>query len=632
MGKTNTRAIATLAQPLILLMTIALMPSPTRAQFYTEDFDDWSASDFDNGFCEVRWCDATDLSTSVSCSPSVSLRMINSSDDVILWVHFGDKGCTGVRIDFNYTQWESSPAMPDMSDAQLRFATSTSDTLSCYTSVSGTAALLNRTYSITPTCYSATHTINLESYHRSAYWKFDKGTFPTALFIDDIAVTLIGCECAAGACVTELEEDFGTFFQSGTVCELFPDTFESCAGNGPYISSGTACGGSGDYLMTFGSGYPYSEATLRCIDLAGVGAASLEFNYTKTTSTLGPYLYASLNGEDWTNIWSAPFSFGGGCVAECVDLEDYVGEAEVWVKFSSGTSGSQAHGIDDLLLVRGTACPATEACCFDDGSCTDLTPADCGTQGGTAQGAGSDCGSTTCPQPEACCFNNGSCQDLPAASCTSQGGTPQGSGTDCGSTTCPVLEACCFNDGSCQDLTATDCANQGGTAYGLGAECATTTCPVLEACCFSDGACDDLTTADCATQGGTPQGTGSECATTQCPQPPEACCFPNGACGDLAPADCTTFGGTPQGTGSTCATAACTQPEACCFSDGSCGDLQPTQCTALGGDPQGNGSECATTTCPITCTCPGDMNGDGLINGDDIQLFVEALLYIRVCP
>lgn len=39
---------------------------------------------------------------------------------------------------------------------------------------------------------------------------------------------------------------------------------------------------------------------------------------------------------------------------------------------------------------------------------------------------------------EACCFADGTCQDLTAASCTASGGTPQGPGTACASTVCPL--------------------------------------------------------------------------------------------------------------------------------------------------------------------------------------------------
>lgn len=353
-AKTRTAAAISAA---VILATGTM----SYGQIYSENFNDWSASDWNNGYCEVRWCYATDLTSAVSCSPSVSMRLLNSTSDVIIWVRFGNKGCTGVRIDFNYAQWQpTSQPLPDTSDAALKYATSTSETLSCTTSVNGSAALLNRTYpnAGSPQCFAASHTITLQSSHRSAYWKFDKGTYPSALYIDDVVVTLIGCQCGPGACVTDLTQNFGTYFQSGPVCTLFPGTFEACAGNGPYISTGTACGGTGDCAMTFGTGYPYSEATLRCLNLAGLAQASLRFNYTKATGTLGPYVYASLDQSNWTTVWSAPFTFDGGCVPACIDLAAYVGQAQVWVKFSSGTSStSQAHGIDDIQLVRGDDCP-----------------------------------------------------------------------------------------------------------------------------------------------------------------------------------------------------------------------------------------------------------------------------------
>ncbi|MFQ5501989.1 MAG: hypothetical protein ACE5EQ_06765 [Phycisphaerae bacterium] len=113
-----------------------------------------------------------------------------------------------------------------------------------------------------------------------------------------------------------------------------------------------------------------------------------------------------------------------------------------------------------------------------------------------------------------------------------------------------------------------------------------------EACCFSDGTCTDLIPTDCAAQGGTSQGLGTDCATAQCPQPPQACCFPTGGCLDLDPADCATAGGSPQGIG----------------------------------------TDCITAICSATCTCPGDMNLDGLVDGDDIQQFVNDLLGPGACP
>ena len=81
-----------------------------------------------------------------------------------------------------------------------------------------------------------------------------------------------------------------------------------------------------------------------------------------------------------------------------------------------------------------------EACCFDDGSCLNLTPAECVEKGGTPQGFGTDCNSIDCPTPEpneACCLPNGNCVDVSVAECKALHGVPQGFGTNCTTTNCP---------------------------------------------------------------------------------------------------------------------------------------------------------------------------------------------------
>ncbi|MCK4658410.1 MAG: hypothetical protein KAV82_02720 [Phycisphaerae bacterium] len=348
-----------------------LLPGATYGQVYEEDFSDYSADDWDNGYCEVRWCSGTEYTNSYNCGTPVALYFDSSSDDDIVWAHFGDQGCTQAEIRFNYGQcapynsaclyppYPSCYPLDDLADTTLKVNVSTSDSLSCYTSINTLARNLNLTWTTSTECYAESHTVNLGANDRAVYWKFDKGTHPCSLVIDDVEIYLYGCECGPGECVTELDEDFGYSFQSGPVCDHFPETFEACEGNGPYLSSGTDCGGTGDEVMVFGSNFPYSAATLRCIDLSGVTAASLTFNYTKDDSTLGPELRASLDGVEfpYPPLWSAPFNFGGGCAPMCVDLSDYVGESTVWLKFISGTS-SPTSAIDDILLVMGEGCPS----------------------------------------------------------------------------------------------------------------------------------------------------------------------------------------------------------------------------------------------------------------------------------
>ncbi len=148
-----------------------------------------------------------------------------------------------------------------------------------------------------------------------------------------------------------------------------------------------------------------------------------------------------------------------------------------------------------------------QACCFPSGSCTDTTPANCTTYGGTAQGAGTACATTQCTAPtEACCFSNGTCADMTPAACTAAAGTPQGPGTLCVTTQCPSsTEACCFTNGSCSDATPANCAANGGMPQGLGTTCATWVCqPQPEACCLPGGACVMVPAAQCTAQGGFP--------------------------------------------------------------------------------------------------------------------------------
>ncbi|MBW8042076.1 MAG: hypothetical protein FVQ85_19035 [Planctomycetes bacterium] len=83
----------------------------------------------------------------------------------------------------------------------------------------------------------------------------------------------------------------------------------------------------------------------------------------------------------------------------------------------------------------------SEACCFEDGSCLELTAAECILKGGTPQGFGTDCNNTECPTPvptEACCLPDGNCVNLTVAECKALNGVPQGLGTDCTMVKCPT--------------------------------------------------------------------------------------------------------------------------------------------------------------------------------------------------
>ncbi len=122
----------------------------------------------------------------------------------------------------------------------------------------------------------------------------------------------------------------------------------------------------------------------------------------------------------------------------------------------------------------------------------------------------------------ACCFNDGSCNNLTEADCLAAGGTYQGDNTTCETTTCPVQGACCLPGGSC--VTAADqaeCENVfGGTYQGDGTDCATVDCASGGACCFScpdTNVCtEEVDAAACLALGGVYIGDGTTCGATNC--------------------------------------------------------------------------------------------------------------------
>ena len=363
-------------------------------QLYAEQFESFGGpADFDNGTYRVEWCESGNITTSNPCGTGNSLRLSGSSEDPIIWVYVDSQGCTEVKLEFQFAQYADSGTV-------LKYATSDDTELNCSEFISGVAGSLDVTGGA---CYGAEHTV-VVSGQRSVYWKFDHGSNSNAIFIDNLTVSLQGCDCEGGepshdccepgaagcddpvveacvcaldpyccnvewdaqcvaevesfscgscggsGCATEFSADFGRSFQSGSVCTLFPDRFESCEGNGPYISSGTACGGAGDYVMSFASGYPYSAAITECLDLSGAFSASLEFSYAKNDGSLGPRIEINTDGGSFTTLWSAPYSPGTGCHEETVSLASYVGESNVRLKFSSGSSSSNGAALDDILL------------------------------------------------------------------------------------------------------------------------------------------------------------------------------------------------------------------------------------------------------------------------------------------
>ncbi len=270
-------------------------------------------------------------------------------------------------------------------------------------------------------------------------------------------------------------------------------------------------------------------------------------------------------------------------LSTCVAGSDSFGLPSEDVSFMA-TAGTTYFIIADGFTIEGTydlsvtcvVAGGPEACCFADGSCLDQTPGDCAMNGGTSQGIGTTCATTSCPQPppanddcdnaiavttgpNAGQANNDSAgADLIEASCqaTSNGDVWFVWTADCDgnatidtegsvlttsndtvlsiySTSCGGAEvACDDDDGSGLLSTVTFPVLTGEVYYirvagfsgntgdvNINIACASTS---MEACCFPDGSCTDEMVGDCAGLGGVGQGGGTDCASTSCPLPPPA--------------------------------------------------------------------------------------------------------------
>lgn len=283
----------------------------------------------------------------------------------------------------------------------------------------------------------------------------------------------------------------------------------------------------------------------------------------------------------------------------------------------------------------------TGSCCHADGTCAVTLEQDC-TETWTMFGI---CDPNTCSQPTgSCCQTDGTCNETLEVDCT---GTWTTFGT-CEPNTCQQPSgSCCHADGTCAITLEVDCTEI-WTIFGT---CTPNTCPQpTGSCCQTDGTCDETLEVDCAgnwTMFGTctpntcKQPTGScchgdgTCAVTlekncsgtwtifgicdpnSCPQPAGSCCHADGTCDVTLQAACTEtwtlFG--------VCDPNTCQQPTgSCCHADGSCTEELAANCsetwTIFG--------VCTPNPCP--CPLMGDIIADDVVDGLDIQGFVDCAL------
>ncbi|GJM18190.1 MAG: hypothetical protein DHS20C14_04030 [Phycisphaeraceae bacterium] len=103
-------------------------------------------------------------------------------------------------------------------------------------------------------------------------------------------------------------------------------------------------------------------------------------------------------------------------------------------------------------------------------------------------------------------------------------------------------------------------------------------------------------------------------------EPQGACCLPDGGCDDgLTLAECEAQDGFWNGPGTVCASVPCSGACYIPTTDACVPDFNKTTCDAVGGEWQGPG----TDDCD---SCPADLDGNGMLNVDDIDIFVTGFL------
>jgi hypothetical protein len=227
--------------------------------------------------------------------------------------------------------------------------------------------------------------------------------------------------------------------------------------------------------------------------------------------------------------------------------------------FFGGSVPGQRYRVDTDCPPSGPPCPDTEegSCCLAQG-CIITTASLCAGQGGTFQGANTDCTSNPCLG--ACC-NGASCSQTDQPTCEDSGFTFLGYDIACtGPNPCIApdpVQACCFADNSCLEILESACLAGGGTWFydSLCSEnpCAEEPTPTGACCNPNTGACeDDVTETDCNESGRNYQLDGSTCALVTCPQPTGACCI-NSVCSEnLTQLECENTSGTYLGNFSNC--------------------------------------------------------------------------------
>jgi hypothetical protein len=185
-------------------------------------------------------------------------------------------------------------------------------------------------------------------------------------------------------------------------------------------------------------------------------------------------------GGAGTNYWMT--SDGGA---------DGGGSDTGWFSLDGGNTfqpeGATWHHAFEITLPPGNG-----ACCLPDGSCTDDVPSnECRDLGGrfARETLCEDLNPPCEEQTGRCCIDgdNPECAVITATECGQQGGTFGGYGTDCAGDPCGFAEGACCLDLDCAGTTRKAACDDLGGAWYIGQTCPEFTCPDVVGCAWDNG-------------------------------------------------------------------------------------------------------------------------------------------------
>ncbi len=311
-----------------------------------------------------------------------------------------------------------------------------------------------------------------------------------------------------------------------------------------------------------------------------------------------------------------------------------------------------------IWLGTGSSCDecsmeVTGACCYISDCqyiCNVMSEEDCLSIWPSVFEANATCECVDCSSPPesfgACCYEGAGgliCESSDQKTCFMLNGNwYQGSSCEC----VPCVEetgACCYQDNcesACNVMTESDCELiYNGTYFPNNSTCDTVSCPPSSeetgACCYEGAAgliCEELDGGWCAELNGTWfPGIACECIDCDTTIPTGACCYLDDlgymTCIEISESQCNKqLEFSYAGDYTTCGNTLCCSPiGACCITD-RCVLTSQIQCDFASGVYHGDGITCAVIECLY---CSSDINGDGVVNIDDLLVLIGAW---GMCP